>query len=80
MMNRLLQSIPSPPKIREELERMVVRDRLGPVGGPEEKTDDPDLFGDEDCVRKSCSTADAVVQTGANRVWSGLSSQRWRVF
>jgi len=32
-----LQSIPSPTKIREELERMVLRDFLGPVGGPDEE-------------------------------------------
>jgi hypothetical protein len=34
-MTSLLQSIPSPTKIREELEQMVLRDLLGPVGGPE---------------------------------------------
>jgi len=33
----LLQTIPSPMKIREELERMVLKDLLGPVGGPEEE-------------------------------------------
>jgi len=33
----VLQTIPSPMKIREELERMVLKDLLGPVGGPEEE-------------------------------------------
>src|SRR3954452_11007680 len=42
-MTSLLQSIPSPTKIREELERMVVRDLLGPVGGPEEEIDEPSV-------------------------------------
>jgi hypothetical protein len=36
-MTGLLQTIPSPTKIREELERMVLSDLLGPVGGPEEE-------------------------------------------
>jgi len=39
-MTSLLQSIPSLMKIREELEQMVLRDLLGPVGGPEEKVDE----------------------------------------
>ena len=39
-MASLLQSIPSPMKIREELKRMVLRDLLGPVGGPEEEIDE----------------------------------------
>jgi hypothetical protein len=38
-----LQGIPSSTKIREELERMVVRDLLGPVGGPEEEVDEPSV-------------------------------------
>ena len=38
-----LQSIPSSMRIREELERMVVRDLLGPVGGPEEEIDEPSV-------------------------------------
>src|SRR5436190_3154119 len=42
-MASLLQSIPSPTKIREELERMVVKDLLGPVGGPEEEIDEPSV-------------------------------------
>ena len=33
-MTGILQSIPSPMKIRAELERMVLKDLLGPVGGP----------------------------------------------
>ena len=37
MTSNLLQSLPSPMKIREELERMVLKDLLGPVGGPEEE-------------------------------------------
>ena len=32
-MTSLLKSMPSPTKIREELERMVLKDLLGPVGG-----------------------------------------------
>jgi hypothetical protein len=39
-MTGLLQSIPSPTKIREELERMVLKDLLGPVGGPDEEIDE----------------------------------------
>ena len=42
-MTSLLDSIPSPTKIREELERMVVKDLLGPVGGPEEEIDEPSV-------------------------------------
>ena len=42
-MTSLLQSIPSPTKIREELEQMVLRDLLGPVGGPEEENDEPSI-------------------------------------
>ena len=36
-MSSILQSIPSPMKIREELEQMVLNDLLGPVGGPTEE-------------------------------------------
>ena len=36
----LLHSLPSPTKIREELERMVLNDLLGPVGGPQEEIDE----------------------------------------
>jgi hypothetical protein len=39
-MTSMLQSIPSPMKIREELERMVLNDLLGPVGGPEEEIEE----------------------------------------
>ncbi len=39
----LLHSLPSPTKIREELERMVLKDLLGPVGGPEEEIDEPSV-------------------------------------
>jgi hypothetical protein len=39
-MSSVLQSIPSPTKIREELEQMVLKDLLGPAGGPEEKADE----------------------------------------
>jgi len=39
-MTGLLQTIPSPMKIREELEQMVLKDLLGPVGGPEEEIDE----------------------------------------
>src|SRR5271157_1803011 len=42
-MTSLLNSIPSPTKIREELERMVLNDLLGPVGGPEEEIDEPSV-------------------------------------
>ena len=42
-MTSLLSSIPSPTKIREELERMVLKDLLGPVGGPEEEIDEPSV-------------------------------------
>ena len=38
-----LQSIPSPMKLREELERMVLKDLLGPVNGPEEEIDEPSV-------------------------------------
>src|SRR6516164_11484131 len=43
MLTGLLQSIPSPTKIRDELERMVLNDLLGPVGGPEEEIDEPSV-------------------------------------
>ena len=43
VMTGLLHSIPSSMKIREELERMVVRDLLGPVGGREEEIDEPSV-------------------------------------
>ncbi len=39
-MTSLLQSIPSPTKIREELEQIVLRDLLGPAGGPEEEIEE----------------------------------------
>ncbi len=39
-MTSLLQSIPSPTKIREELEQMVLKDLLGSVEGPEEEIDE----------------------------------------
>src|SRR5947209_14717604 len=39
----LLHSIPSPMKIREELERMVLKALLGPVGGPEEEIAEPSV-------------------------------------
>ena len=42
-MNSLLESIPSPMKIRAELEQMVLADLLGPVGGPEEEIDEPSV-------------------------------------
>jgi hypothetical protein len=42
-MTSFLRSIPSPMKIREELERMVLLDLLGPVGGPEEEIDEPSV-------------------------------------
>src|SRR5215470_10393590 len=38
-MSSVLQSIPSPMQIRDELEQMVLNDLLGPVGGPEEEID-----------------------------------------
>ena len=37
MSTSILQSIPSPMKIREELEQMVLNDLLGPAGGPAEE-------------------------------------------
>jgi hypothetical protein len=40
-MTGLSQSIPSPTEIREELERMVLLDLLGPVAGPEEEIAEP---------------------------------------
>jgi hypothetical protein len=43
MTSSLLRSIPSPTKIREELEQMVLKDLLGPVGGPEEEIDEPSV-------------------------------------
>ncbi len=42
-MTNLLQTIPSPMKIRDELETMVLNDLLGPVGGPEEEIDEPSV-------------------------------------
>ena len=42
-MTSLLNNMPSPMKIREELERMVLKDLLGPVGGPEEEIDEPSV-------------------------------------
>jgi hypothetical protein len=42
-MTSLLSSLPSPTKIREELERMVLKDLLGPVGGPQEEIDEPSV-------------------------------------
>jgi hypothetical protein len=42
-MTSLLQSIPSQTKIREELERIVLKDLLGPVCGPEEEIDEPSV-------------------------------------
>jgi hypothetical protein len=42
-MTGLLQSLPSPMKIREKLEPMVLKDLLGPVGGPEEEIDEPSV-------------------------------------
>ena len=39
-MSNILQSIPSPMKIREELEQMVLNDLLGPAGGPNEEIDE----------------------------------------
>src|SRR5438874_10952816 len=36
----ILQSLPSPTKIREELEQIVLNDLLGPVGGAEEEMDE----------------------------------------
>src|SRR6516162_11305884 len=40
MVTSLLTSIPSPTKSREELERMVLKDLLGPVGGSDEEIDE----------------------------------------
>src|SRR5260370_25863942 len=42
-MTNLLQSTPSPMKIRDELERMVLADLLGSVGGGAEEIDDPSV-------------------------------------
>src|SRR5438132_1154190 len=42
-MTNILQSIPSPMRIRDELEQMVLADLLGPVGGPEEEIDEPSV-------------------------------------
>jgi len=42
-MSDILQSIPSPMKIREELERMVFADLHGPVGGEAEEIDEPSI-------------------------------------
>jgi hypothetical protein len=41
-MSSILQSIPSPTKIREELEQMVLKNLLGPVGGAEEEEEEID--------------------------------------
>ena len=42
-MPSILQSIPSPMKIRDELERMVLADLLGPTGGEAEEMDEPSV-------------------------------------
>ena len=42
-MSNFLKSVPSPTKIREELEQMVLKDLLGSVGGPEEEIDEPSV-------------------------------------
>ena len=42
-MSSILQSIPSPMKIRDELEQMVLNDLLGPVGGAEEEISEPSV-------------------------------------
>ena len=42
-MTSLLSSIPSSRKIRGELEQMVLKDLIGPVGGPEEEIDEPSV-------------------------------------
>jgi len=42
-MSNILQSIPSQMKIRDELERMVLADLLGPTGGEAEEIDDPSV-------------------------------------
>ena len=42
-MTNLLQSIPSSMKIREELERMVLKDLLGPVSGSDEEIAEPSV-------------------------------------
>jgi hypothetical protein len=42
-MTLTLPSIPSSTKIREELERMVLLDLLGPVAGPDEEIDEPSV-------------------------------------
>ena len=42
-MTSLLNNIPSPMKIREELERMVLNDLLGPVSGPDEEIAEPSV-------------------------------------
>src|SRR5437588_96794 len=39
----ILQTLPSPNAIRLELERMVLNDLLGPVGGPQEEIDEPSV-------------------------------------
>jgi hypothetical protein len=43
MTSSFLRNLPSPTKIREELEQMVLKDLLGPVGGPEEEIDEPSV-------------------------------------
>jgi hypothetical protein len=42
-MTNVLQHMPSPTKFREELERMVLLDLLGSVGGSEEGVDEPSV-------------------------------------
>jgi len=42
-MTSVLQGVPSPMKIRDELEQMVFNDLLGPVAGPEEEVDEPSV-------------------------------------
>ncbi len=42
-MTNVLNSIPAPMKIREELERMVLNDLIGPVSGPDEEIAEPSV-------------------------------------
>src|SRR5437867_2251208 len=42
-MRSILEGIPSPTKLRDELERILLHDLLGPAGGPQEEVDEQNV-------------------------------------
>ncbi len=51
-MTSLLQSLPSPTKIRDELEQIVLKDLIGPVGGLGGEIDEPSVRNRYDVGRQ----------------------------